>query len=408
MSLPEKPNTPAPIPQKEWVPITPSPKKVQGDQKSSPEIRPQIISSARTPTLTPINGPSSPPLLTQDSKDEPANQEKEPKPSENETKSPEKKANPSENPSIASPLSLAPANPPSPPKGVAPQTSTPSTPVSKPAKTSKGCRVKVIIPEFDGTKMALAYPTQTTDEFIKSLLKYPYDRLIPEELRLLIPMVPQPHTVRGFIMRPDTLMGTYGIGLDSMPVEIPVLILVKKSAEGVYDLSSHESFLKSQSAGLKIELIPSPWCEVLLGIDAFMNEKKKKLHKLIIEGGIPFCVRGHVWAELAEATDLVRKCPGMFDSLVKISDVKKPSYARKIRVDLCRSMPTHILFANMDSPGVKSLSRVLFAFGEYEHEIGYCQGLNFIAALLLTIMNEEVLYHIQYFWSEFLNKIDFL
>lgn len=405
MDLPEKPKTPAPIPKREWVPIVPSAMKEQKDQKLSPEMRHQIISTARTPPLVPIDGPSSPPPpISQDSgkendtnkpqQDEPKPPESEAKPLENESKPTEAEAKPSdkeekttESASNSSPSTLSPAKPPEPPK---PVTSAPSTPVSKPSKPSNGCRVKVIIPEFDGTKMALAYPTQTTDEFIKTLLKYPYDCLVAEDLRLLIPMVPQPHTVRGFIMRPDTLMGTYGIGLSSMPVEIPVLILVKKSAEGVYDLSPHEVYLKSQSAGLKIELIPTPWCEVLLDIDTFMNEKRKRLHKLIAEGGIPFCVKGHVWAELAEATDLVRKCPGMFDSLTKIAESKKPVYARKIRVDLCRSMPNHVLFANMDSPGVKSLSRVLYAFGEYEHEIGYCQGLNFIAALLLTIMNEEV------------------
>lgn len=268
---------------------------------------------------------------------------------------------------------------------------TPSGPSPKAVKPPNGCKVKVIIPEFDGTKMAIALPTQTTDEFIKTLLKYPYDSLVSEELRLLIPMVSGPHAVRGFIMRPDTFMGAYGIGLQSMPVEIPVLILVKKNAVGVYDLSTHESFLRSQSAGLKIELIPPAWCEALIDLESFKDEKKKKLHKLIVETGIPFCIKGHVWAELAEVTDLVRKCPGVYESISKRVEENPPSYARKIRVDLCRSMPNHVIFADQDGPGVKSLSRVLYAFGEYEREIGYCQGLNFIAALLLTIMNEEVI-----------------
>lgn len=60
--------------------------------------------------------------------------------------------------------------------------------------------------------------------------------------------------------------------------------------------------------------------------------------------------------------------------------------------------------------GQNRLYNILKAYTEYDPEIGYCQGMNFIAALLLTyIPNEEdafwSLVHIMYEkgWREIFN-----
>jgi hypothetical protein len=39
--------------------------------------------------------------------------------------------------------------------------------------------------------------------------------------------------------------------------------------------------------------------------------------------------------------------------------------------------------------GQASLRRVLKAYSLYDREIGYCQGMNFIAGMFLTLMSEE-------------------
>lgn len=383
-NFPCRPLSPPPVPPKEWVVTKPSSKRLVvnidgADDRVfiSPRMQPQSLSPKRFPQIPPISEHTQLHFQHQD----PDQSQQGSSPSQDVIKT-------------------VPTLPTTTAAATATATGAALLSVEQSTRTTKsfdGYRVKVIIPELSGTKMAIAQPTQTTDDFIKTILKYPYDSLVSDDLRLLIPMVPSPHNVRGFIMRPDTFMGTYGIGIpskssnsDNACNEIPVLILVNKSEEGVYDLSQHEEFLTSQSAGLQTELIPAPWCEVLTDMNAFTTSKRKKLRKLIMEGGIPAPIRGHVWAELAEATDLVRKNSGVFESIAKVAEEKSPPYTRKIRVDLCRSMPIHVFFSSPDSPGIKPLSRVLFAFGEYEHDIGYCQGLNFIAALLLSVMNEEV------------------
>ena len=51
--------------------------------------------------------------------------------------------------------------------------------------------------------------------------------------------------------------------------------------------------------------------------------------------------------------------------------------------DLLRTYPTHPFFDAADAPMIAPMRRVLIAFVAFHPEISYCQGLNFIAALLL-------------------------
>ena len=39
--------------------------------------------------------------------------------------------------------------------------------------------------------------------------------------------------------------------------------------------------------------------------------------------------------------------------------------------------------------GKKALRRILRAYSVYDSDVGYCQGMNFIAAMLLTFLPEE-------------------
>ena len=48
--------------------------------------------------------------------------------------------------------------------------------------------------------------------------------------------------------------------------------------------------------------------------------------------------------------------------------------------------PAHIFDG---AGGQARLRRVLKAYSAYDREIGYCQGMNFIAAMFLTLMSEE-------------------
>jgi USP6 N-terminal-like protein len=67
---------------------------------------------------------------------------------------------------------------------------------------------------------------------------------------------------------------------------------------------------------------------------------------------------------------------------------------RQIDLDVNRTYRDHIDFKERYSNRQKSLFNVLGAYSIYNQEIGYCQGMSQIAALLLMYLSEE-----EAFWA---------
>ena len=64
-------------------------------------------------------------------------------------------------------------------------------------------------------------------------------------------------------------------------------------------------------------------------------------------------------------------------------------YERVILKDLDRTFPKQSHFKTKYGTGQRSLYRVLCSYSKYNKEIGYVQGMGFIADLLLTYVDEE-------------------
>lgn len=62
---------------------------------------------------------------------------------------------------------------------------------------------------------------------------------------------------------------------------------------------------------------------------------------------------------------------------------------QQISWDLARTFPGNEFFQEEGGPGQKWLYRICKAYAIYDEEISYCQGLSFIAAVLLLHMPEE-------------------
>lgn len=58
--------------------------------------------------------------------------------------------------------------------------------------------------------------------------------------------------------------------------------------------------------------------------------------------------------------------------------------------DVPRTFPEHYFFNEKGGPGQKSLERVLTALSLVYKDMGYCQGLNYIAGTLIMYCNDEV------------------
>lgn len=121
------------------------------------------------------------------------------------------------------------------------------------------------------------------------------------------------------------------------------------------------------------------------------DQLRKESREIIIRSlriGIPERYRGKVWALLTDAEKT--KSSANF----KYSDVrdKESQSERIINLDVPRTYPSWI-----PSPSPKmfrQLKRVLTAYANTDLEIGYTQGMNFIAAMFLLYQDEETA-----FWS---------
>ncbi|KAK4787224.1 hypothetical protein SAY86_011057 [Trapa natans] len=110
--------------------------------------------------------------------------------------------------------------------------------------------------------------------------------------------------------------------------------------------------------------------------------------KKLIRKGIPPVLRPKVWFSLSGAAKKKSTVPDSYYSdLTKAVEGKVTAATRQIDHDLPRTFPGHPW---LDTPeGHATLRRVLVGYSFRDSDVGYCQGLNYVAALLLLVMKTE-------------------
>ncbi|KAG8364471.1 hypothetical protein BUALT_Bualt18G0000800 [Buddleja alternifolia] len=110
--------------------------------------------------------------------------------------------------------------------------------------------------------------------------------------------------------------------------------------------------------------------------------------KRLIRKGIPPNLRPKVWFSLSGAAKKKSTVPdSYYDDLTRAIEDKVTSATKQIDHDLPRTFPSHPW---LDTPeGHAALRRVLVAYSFRDSDVGYCQGLNYVAALLLLVMKTE-------------------
>jgi hypothetical protein len=139
-----------------------------------------------------------------------------------------------------------------------------------------------------------------------------------------------------------------------------------------------------------------------------------------IRKGIPPEYRGQTWFHFANGHTHLRAHPGLYKRLVKQACLRRGDNNNDlIERDLHRTFPDNVHFkpddyvrtAHSSADGteqqepamIHSLRRVLQAFALYRPQVGYCQSLNFIAALFLLFMSEE-----RAFWMLVITTTEYL
>uniref|UniRef100_A0A0K8TSK8 Putative rab gtpase-activating protein 1-like isoform x3 n=1 Tax=Tabanus bromius TaxID=304241 RepID=A0A0K8TSK8_TABBR len=114
------------------------------------------------------------------------------------------------------------------------------------------------------------------------------------------------------------------------------------------------------------------------------SEKRPKGLPLLVRLGVPEAIRGKIWQKLAN----VENKTDMAD-LYRILITKETKCENVIQRDIHRTFPANQLFKESGGSGQDALFKVSKAYAVYDAEVGYCQGLSFIAASLLLHMPEE-------------------
>uniref|UniRef100_A0A8C1XGJ9 Si:ch211-288d18.1 n=1 Tax=Cyprinus carpio TaxID=7962 RepID=A0A8C1XGJ9_CYPCA len=169
------------------------------------------------------------------------------------------------------------------------------------------------------------------------------------------------------------------------------------------------SALEEKQKQVEIERVQK-WVKMLKNWSKYRNSDRmiKRVYK-----GIPLQLRGQAWVLLLDVEKVKSDNAGKYERMKEQAQLYSPEI-KQIDLDINRTFRNHIMF--MDRFGVKqqSLFHVLSAYSVYNtvslhshlclikrcfiiadfvcscpQEVGYCQGMSQIAAILLMFMNEE-------------------
>ncbi|XP_045423581.1 TBC1 domain family member 4 isoform X2 [Lemur catta] len=133
------------------------------------------------------------------------------------------------------------------------------------------------------------------------------------------------------------------------------------------------------------------WDKKLLNCRAKIRCDMEDIHTTLKEG-VPKSRRGEIWQFLALQYRLRHRLPNKQQPPdISYKELLKQLTAQQhaILVDLGRTFPTHPYFSVQLGAGQLSLFNLLKAYSLLDKEVGYCQGISFVAGVLLLHMSEE-------------------
>ena len=70
-------------------------------------------------------------------------------------------------------------------------------------------------------------------------------------------------------------------------------------------------------------------------------------------------------------------------------EVEEDNNVSVIIQDIARTYPRHLLFMDADGKGREALFNILVSYSRFNPTVGYCQGMSYIAAILLMHHHKE-------------------
>ncbi|KAK5920617.1 hypothetical protein CgunFtcFv8_024410 [Champsocephalus gunnari] len=146
-----------------------------------------------------------------------------------------------------------------------------------------------------------------------------------------------------------------------------------------------------------------PYKEMMTEYVAVLNRRSMRWDKLLqekphveknltvkryVRKGVPNEHRARIWMAASGAQERLERNPGYYQALLSMEHDTK--LKETIHTDMHRTFPDNVLFQSKAEPSLQSaLFNVLLAYGHHNKEVGYCQGMNFIAGYLMIITKNE-------------------
>uniref|UniRef100_A0A3P8XFL1 TBC1 domain family, member 2B n=1 Tax=Esox lucius TaxID=8010 RepID=A0A3P8XFL1_ESOLU len=114
--------------------------------------------------------------------------------------------------------------------------------------------------------------------------------------------------------------------------------------------------------------------------------------KALMRSGVPHAHRSKVWRWcVAFHTKKFRDilAPDYYETLLGVARDKPNPASKQIELDLLRTLPNNKHYSSPSADGIQKLRNVLLAFSWRNPDIGYCQGLNRLAAIALLYLDQE-------------------
>ncbi|XP_053318638.1 TBC1 domain family member 2A [Spea bombifrons] len=109
--------------------------------------------------------------------------------------------------------------------------------------------------------------------------------------------------------------------------------------------------------------------------------------KNLVRCGIPTTHRKRVWKWLINSR--LRIPVNHYSQLLKKCQKSQHPATQQIELDIHRTLTNNKHFSSPNSEFIQKLRKILLAFSWHNPTIGYCQGLNRLAALALLVLEEE-------------------
>ncbi|XP_019593714.2 TBC1 domain family member 4 isoform X3 [Rhinolophus sinicus] len=158
-----------------------------------------------------------------------------------------------------------------------------------------------------------------------------------------------------------------------------------------HELQSRKVKLDYEEVGVCQKEVLITWDKKLLNSRAKIRCDMEDIHTSLKEG-VPKSRRGEIWQFLALQYRLRHRLPNKQQPPdISYKELLKQLTAQQhaILVDLGRTFPTHPYFSAQLGSGQLSLFNLLKAYSLLDKEVGYCQGISFVAGVLLLHMSEE-------------------